>query len=289
MNCDYNPLKKQYLRCLDYIFRCDYPNEFPSIIQTVIQSISVFEDQKLLTGLQVLHVLFKSIDFNGKEYKIKRQLSNEIALQTFDILGNVMNNIMNIINTEQTNAHKKEVSEYFLNHQKLDQWMTIFKTLIDQPLSTEITQFTEDTEKIEENEQKIEWKIKSICSFITFKLFYTYQKSWLLANRMVELSDLLYQKYAIGFLESHLKILYSKPTQFISRKTFMFSAQFVALCLKHTPTLDLLIPQIEKLLVEVLVKSCLLSQKEYIMLNDDPVEFIRYTEQSHEEETLKIC
>lgn len=81
--------------------------------------------------------------------------------------------------------------------------------------------------------------------------------------------------YAMPLLESHLKILQQKKTNFVGTKSLCSALKLVSIMLKCKKTRHAIQGHIQSILYEVSLPLMLLTQQEYESWSDNPVEYIR--------------
>ena len=85
------------------------------------------------------------------------------------------------------------------------------------------------------------------------------------------------QNYAGPLLESHLKLVLSKRTTFVGTKTLCSSLKFVQIALKHKKTRQLISSHIQTILYEITLPMMLLTQQEFELWTENPIEYVRMT------------
>lgn len=83
------------------------------------------------------------------------------------------------------------------------------------------------------------------------------------------------QHYSLPILESHLKILLSKKTNFVGAKTLCSSIKLIQIALKCKKTRIPIMDHLTAILYEVSLPMMLISQHEFELWNDNPVEYVR--------------
>jgi hypothetical protein len=81
--------------------------------------------------------------------------------------------------------------------------------------------------------------------------------------------------YAAPLLESHLKLVLSKRNCFVGTKTLCSSLKFVQIALKHKKTRVLIKDHIQTILYEITLPMMLLSQHDYELWSENPIEYVR--------------
>jgi len=86
---------QQYVRCITTIARFDYPNKWQSIVPEIVQYLSTAEQKSVMTGLLGLKGLVKKYEY---ELQDERDPLYGIIASTFGILGNLVNQTLNVDN-----------------------------------------------------------------------------------------------------------------------------------------------------------------------------------------------
>jgi hypothetical protein len=124
----------------------------------------------------------------------------------------------------------------------LDPWLTFFKTLMDMPLSTELTSFIEDTDLIQARDKCIHWKIKGVAAKITYRLFSKYGNPIYAQDGHKKFSKHFQATYAEPMLESHLQLLFARKASFVGSKCLNFCIKYVSAATKIERTMTKLKP-----------------------------------------------
>ena len=83
------------------------------------------------------------------------------------------------------------------------------------------------------------------------------------------------QKYVQPLLDSHLKILNAKKTQFVGIKTLNYALRFVGIALKTAKTRKMCQEHIELILFQLTLPLLLLTEAECNIWNENPIEYVR--------------
>ena len=86
------------------------------------------------------------------------------------------------------------------------------------------------------------------------------------------------KSFSEPLLESHLKHLLSRKTNFVGSKCLTFSMKFISAATKTPATMAKLKPFIENILYEVVIPIIMPTQRDVTLFNDDPIEYIRKQE-----------
>ena len=83
------------------------------------------------------------------------------------------------------------------------------------------------------------------------------------------------QNHVAALLQSHLKIILAKRTSFVGTKTLCAALKAVQIALKFQATRKLIREHINAILYEISLPLMLLSQNEYELWNENPIEYVR--------------
>ena len=76
-------------------------------------------------------------------------------------------------------------------------------------------------------------------------------------------------------LESHLQLMFRRKSGFVGSKTLNFNIKFVAASTKLPRTMTKLLPFIENILYETVMPIMLVTHKDVMLFDEDPIEYIR--------------
>ena len=167
------------------------------------------------------------------------------------------------------------IPEYLRNQANLKKWMVFLKTILDAPVPPELEAFNESEDEARLREKNIHWKLKKYCGRILQRFIQKYgnKKSLLAEDHSV--ADDFIQNYSLPFLESFMTFLFKKNTLFVSRKTIHFSLKYIFYALKIENSFIKLHPHLEKILFDVALPLCFLTEKDNQCWQEDPEEYIR--------------
>lgn len=136
---------------------------------------------------------------------------------------------------------------------------------------------TSDTQEIIKRDKSIFWKIKGITAKATYRMFCKYADSNKVEDKVLikTFSNNFSLKYSNPLLETHLKILFSRKTNFVGSKALNFAIKFVSYSTKMANTMEVLKPFVENILYETIIPILFVTEKEISSFEQDPIEFIR--------------
>lgn len=146
----------------------------------------------------------------------------------------------------------------------MDPWIQFFKTILDMPAPEDLKTSTDDNETIINRNKHIFWKIKGICSKLTYRMCVKYGNPALVEDKVLikSFSNNFNLKYSIPLMESHLQQLLGRKTSFIGYKALSFSIKFVSLCTKQDSTMEKLKPFMENILFDTIVPIMYITQRD---------------------------
>jgi hypothetical protein len=83
------------------------------------------------------------------------------------------------------------------------------------------------------------------------------------------------KNYAWPILESHLNIALSKRSKFVGTKTLCASLKLLSSTIKVQRTRNMMADKIPVILNEVCLPLMLISEQEYNIYNENPIEYVR--------------
>lgn len=146
---------------------------------------------------------------------------------------------------------------------------------MDKPLPQQLESFVEDMNEIEARDKHILWKIKGICSKVTYKLFTHYGNIKIVKEQDRALSQRFIEVYAIPLLESHLQMVFKRKTNFVGSVTLNHAVKYLSSATKIQFTMNYLLPYAENILFETIIPIMLITHSDAMMFQDNPIEYIR--------------
>jgi len=139
-------------------------------------------------------------------------------------------------------------------------------------------------DQIVKRDKHIFWKIKGLASKITYRVFVKYADPSIVKNEELvkTFSKGFAGNYATPLFESHLRLLFSKKTNFVGSKCLNFNLKFISKCSQISYTMEKLKPYIEQILYEIIIPIMLVTEKDMDSFTNDPSEFIRNQFDFHE-------
>lgn len=251
-----------------------------------MEYLSKNDEKSIYTGLQGLYALSARYEFELDE---DREPLHHIIRQSYDKLGQLVNTM--IVNKENQDAlymmhlvckvfyvsNQLQVSPFLMEDQHMDPWVQFFKTILDMPAPEELKTATDNNEEINSRNKNIFWKIKGICSKLTYRMMVKYGNPEIVEDKehIKAFSVNLNQKFVLPLMESHLQQLMSRKTNFVGSKALSFSIKVLSYCTKHENTMEKLKPFIENIMFDTIVPIMYITERDINTLNDDPIEFIR--------------
>jgi len=71
-------------------------------------------------------------------------------------------------------SNQLQVCPFLMENNNMDPWIQFFKTILDMPVPDDISAATNSTEEIQSRDKNILWKIKGICSKLTYRVMVKY-------------------------------------------------------------------------------------------------------------------
>lgn len=82
--------------------------------------------------------------------------------------------------------------------------------------------------------------------------------------------------YAMPIIQSHLNIALAKKTNFVGTRTLSSALKLLTISLKTQRTRQMLQDKISILLYDVCLPLMLITQSEYSLWTENPIEYVRY-------------
>lgn len=95
-------------------------------------------------------------------------------------------------------------------------------------------------------------------------------------KEMVAFCEEFDNNYALPILQSHLNIVLAKKTNFVGTKTLSSALKLVTISLKTQRTRLMIQDKIGTLLYDVCLPLMLITQHEYMLWQENPIEYVRY-------------
>lgn len=108
----------------------------------------------------------------------------------------------------------------------------------------ELETYVEDMNIIEERDKHILWKLKGICSKITYRLFSKFGNVSWVDDKFVDFSKRFKETFSVPLLESHLSLVLKRKTNFVGSKALNFALKYVQSSTKLPITMQVLNPHI---------------------------------------------
>lgn len=131
-------------------------------------------------------------------------------------------------------SNQLQVCPFLMEDHNMDPWIQFFKTILDMPTPADLRDPTFETEEIQRRDKNIFWKIKGICSKLTYRTMVKYGNPSIVEDKVLikSFSNNFSLKYTIPLMESHLQQLLSRKTAFVGSKALSFSIKFLSNCTK---------------------------------------------------------
>mmetsp|Transcript_21269 Transcript_21269/g.20417 ORF Transcript_21269/g.20417 Transcript_21269/m.20417 type:complete len:104 (+) Transcript_21269:777-1088(+) len=99
---------------------------------------------------------------------------------------------------------------------------------IPQALVEELEKFNEDMAVIEKRDASVYWKIKGRSAQITYRLFSKYADTATVDKPYKDFSQHFMASCALPLLESHMKQVFNRKTQFVGSKCLTFALKYIS-------------------------------------------------------------
>lgn len=177
------PIIKQYIRSLKTICVKDFPDSYSNLFDQIMGFLGKETQLSIYTGLLGLFALTSRYEFEMDEDRIPLF---DIIQKSFNRLGELVNQM--IANKENEDAlfmmhlvckvfyssNQLQMCPHLMEENRLDPWIQFFKTILDMEVPANLSGATHETEEIIRRDKHIFWKIKGICSKLTYRMFVKY-------------------------------------------------------------------------------------------------------------------
>ena len=210
----------------------------------------------------------------------------DILGQTFDMLGGLVNQVINVESDFALEvlylvckifytSNQLYLCPFMTENHCLDPWIQFFKSVMDRPAPPELESFIEEMHAIEQRDKHIFWKIKGIAARITYRLFSKYGNPKIVEGSLTHFTKQFLETYAVPLLESHLQLVFKRKTLFVGSMALNNAIKYVSAATKQTVTMNMLLPYVENLLFETIIPIMLITHRDVTLFKDDPIEYIR--------------
>ncbi|XP_047151004.1 importin beta-like SAD2 [Vigna umbellata] len=271
-------LRVQLGECLKTVIRCDYPEQWPRLLDWVKHNL---QDQQVYGALFVLRILSRKYDFKSVEERI---LAYRIVDETFPHLLNIFNGLVQIVNPSLEVADLIKLickifwSSIYLEIPKLlfDQnifnaWMMLFLNILERPVPSEGQPVDPDLRK-----SWGWWKVKKWTVHILYRL-YTRFGDLKLQNPENRVFAQMFQKHYAGkILECHLNLLnVVRVGGYLPDRVINLILEYLTNSISRNSMYTLLQPRLDVLLFEIVFPLMCFNDNDQKLWDEDPHEYVR--------------
>jgi len=274
---------------LHYIATHDYPDRWPNLLPTLLQTISQSENGTpqmlhIHNGLVALRKLCKRYEYKPKE---ARGPLNQIADLSFPLLLPLAQRLLEDNSLEAALTLKLILkifwssTQFFLPHsaggssflslsnpQIMQPWFDVLSNTLAKPLA-------DQPATLEERNAWPWWKAKKWSARIMSRLFARYGIPAYAEKEAKVFAQYFVQHVAPLFLGPVCETLNLRPSgQFCTDRVLYFCLTFVDHAIELAPTYKMLKPHLDFILFKVCFPSVCFTKEDIVLFDEDPHEFV---------------
>mmetsp|Transcript_108 Transcript_108/g.167 ORF Transcript_108/g.167 Transcript_108/m.167 type:complete len:1061 (-) Transcript_108:259-3441(-) len=286
---------------LHHIAIHDFPDKWPYLIPTLLQTISQSSDPsqalRVHNALLALRKICKRYEYKSRE---QRGPLNEIVVKSFPLLLPLAQRL------SDANEHSLEAAlmlkqilkifwsstQFYLpggstdgstaspglaNPESMQPWFEILRAVLSKPLPEASTGLEPQNQPttVEERNQWPWWKVKKWAVQIMSRLFSRYGIPSYAEEEVQEFAKHFSQNVATQFLAPVCETLNLRPSgQFCTDRVLHLCLTYVDLAVELAPTYKMLKPHMDFLLYKVCFPTICLTQEDIELFENDPHEFV---------------
>lgn len=269
---------------LGTIARCDFPDQWPNLMDQIGQLLQSQNPQQVYGGLRALLELVRAYRWtNGT--KIMEQLAPATLPHILQTANNLLNSdnassaqvgeiLYVILKVYKTSMHT-ELSKHQQSHESIVPWGTFLLNVVQKEIDSAQLPSDDDSKEIAPW-----WKAKKWAFHSLNKLFSRYGNPSQLPSDMKKykpFAENFVATFAPEILKVYLRIAEanSQGAMWISKKAFYFLCIFFTECVKPKSTWALLKPHVLQLTQSFIFPRLCFSEQDDELWQLDPVDFVR--------------
>jgi hypothetical protein len=142
-------------------------------------------------------------------------------------------------------ANQLQVVPYLKLENNIAPWLSFNKQIMDMPVPEELSSFTEDLDEVDRRDKHVFWKIKQAAARMIYRMCSKYVRTDMVEKDDKAFSENIAKTFSEQLLESNLKILFTRKTNFVGTKTISFAIKFITLACKVDHLMEKLGPFID--------------------------------------------
>ncbi|KAK7374757.1 hypothetical protein VNO80_08194 [Phaseolus coccineus] len=271
-------LRVQLGECLKTVIHCDYPEQWPHLLDWVKHNL---QDQQVYGALFVLRILSRKYEFKSDEERVPVY---RIVEETFPHLLNIFNALVQIVNPSLEVADLIKLickifwSSIYLEIPKLlfDQnifnaWMMLFLNILERPVPSEGQPVDPDLRK-----SWGWWKVKKWTVHILNRLYTRFGDLKLQNPENRAFAQMFQKHYAGKILECHLNLLnVVRVGGYLPDRVINLILQYLSNSISRNSMYTLLQPRLDVLLFEIVFPLMCFNDNDQKLWDEDPHEYVR--------------
>lgn len=282
---------KTYSEIVKRIVQIDFPEQWPDLAASIVETMKKSSN---LAGIQSsLLVLSLVLEKYQAEVEEKRAPLRYLVEKVFPFLENIVTCQINWANLDSTgkvvcylilkcfhSAVFVQFEEYF-SREAFTAWMFFLKKVLDQKIEDSLLVKPSSWQQVILFDASLEWKTKRVCLQIVSKILYSLRiaRKKSINQRMQEIKDDFFAKFATGFMDSCFGYLKLSLTGFVSPRTIQNCFKYIMYALQIDSVADNLRPHFDTILFDLCLPSLRANQKDEENWKGDPSAFL-YSQES---------
>ncbi|TKY86757.1 hypothetical protein EX895_004397 [Sporisorium graminicola] len=278
------PIRVHVASALGTVARCDFPDQWPHLMDQIGQLLQSQDPQQVYGGLRALLEVVRAYRWNNGV-----KMMEQLAPATLPLILQTGNNLLNsdnassshvgeilylILKIYKTSMHT-ELTKHQQSHESIVPWGTFLLQVVQKEIAP--SELPEDDDA---KEVAPWWKAKKWAFHSLNKLFSRYGNPSQLPSDMKNykpFAENFVQTFAPEILKVYLRIAdaNSQGSMWISKKAFYFLCMFFTECVKPKSTWALLKPHVLQLTQSFIFPRLCFSEEDDELWELDAVDFVR--------------
>jgi len=262
----------------------EFPNNWPSLVPTLIANIETTEVLKIYNSLLALRKLVKRFEYKQKD---ERRPLNEILQLAFPKLQTLMSHILLNNSLEAAQVMRLCLKIFWsatiyvlpaVSGVDVNLWFNIVSEILNKRLPEAHEGLEPLHQPIDPDERKVWpwWKLKKWAARIMTHFIQRYGNPRYCSEEDKPFAEYFRSNTAIVLLTPAMNNLQMKSQGvFITDDVYRSCLTYVANCTEMSPTYKVLKPHLHYILFDVVFPTLCMTQEDVQLFSDDPVEFIR--------------
>lgn len=291
-------LKNQLLECCYIIIKYDFPEQWNSLYEQIINDLNQSLDHNALyNSVFILKLIFKRYQYKSED---KRQPLYSIIESIFPRLYDIASIIINTTTNNHT-LNKNELNtqyillqkickiffisiqlylpQYLRNTDILDQWILLYQHILIH-INNPVVQSIDDEPELHALE-----KCKKNSAQILNRLITIYGQPKTVSKSLKSTAAVIENKYSVSILNTFLQLLHYKSDNkyYIHPRVLHISYIYISTAIKYSKLWLVILPNIEWLITKSIFTTVAMTQYEIDEFNNNSIEFLDLTNDMAEE------